>query len=177
MARNALVEDNWTLKAAEDLSVCDSFDCGHDDINEYFRVDVKWHKEELLTQTYCLYESSAPMLVLALLDFCNDTVQLKKLPPGIDPRIRYPFLPAVKLTRFGVAKQFQRKSVGTHALNMAKKFFTTDNRTGCRFMTVDARNDTGVINFYERNRFNLFNDKDKSSDSRSLFFDLKRLEV
>ena len=177
MTRNILVEDNWTLKAVEDLSVCASFDCGYDDINEYFCVDVKWHKEELLTQTYSLYESSAPVLVLALLDFCNDTVKLSKLPPKMDPRIPYRFLPAVKLTRFGVAKQFQRKSVGTHALNLAKKLFTTDNRTGCRFIIVDARNDAGVISFYERNGFSLFNDNDKDSDSRSLFFDLKRLEI
>ena len=177
MGRNSLVEGDWILETVEDLSVCDSFDCGHDDLNEYFHKDVKWHKEELLTQKYCLYERSAPMLVLVLLDFCNDAVQLKNVPTEIDHRIHYRLLPAVKLTRLGVAKPFQRKGIGTHALNMVKRLFITDNRTGCRFITVDAYNETRIIDFYQRNGFSPFNDKDKGNHTRSLFFDLKRLEI
>ena len=178
--RNTFVDGTWVLKKVENIAICDSFDCGDDDLNEYFHVDAVLHKKELLTQTYCLEVRAIPDLVIALLDFCNDTVLLKKYSDAIDididERKRYPSLPAVKLTRFGVVEKFQRMNIGTHALNMAKKFFTIDNRTGCRFITVDAYNKPEVIKFYEKNGFKRLTDKDKNKNTRSLFFDLKRLE-
>ena len=74
-------------------------------------------------------------------------------------------------------KEFQGKNIGTHALNIAKKLFTTENRTGCRFLTVDAYNKQPVLKFYEKNGFSPFNEKDANKDTRSLFFDLKRLII
>jgi len=177
--RNVFVDGSWILKKVENQAICDSFDCGDDDLNEYFHVDAILHKKELLTQTYCLQLSQYPNLAIALLDFCNDAVRYKILQRTIDipPRKQYRHLPAVKLTRFGVQKELQGKNIGTHALNMVKKFFVTDNRTGCRILTVDAYNKPRVLNFYEKNGFKPFTDKDKNKKTRSLFFDLKRLAI
>ena len=177
--RNTFVDGTWTLKKVENIAIYDSFDCGDDDLNEYFQVDARQYKEALLTQTYCLQETAAPDLTLALLDFCNDAVRIEKYRGKIeiDECKKLSFLPAVKLTRLGVAKQFQGLSIGSHILNMIKKFFTVDNRTGCRLITVDAYNSPRVLNFYVKNGFQPFNDKDKSKKTRSLFFDLKRLET
>ncbi len=181
IGRNEFVDGDWIFKKVEDIAICGSFDCGDADLNEYFHVDAIFHKKELLTQTYCLQIRAIPDLVIALLDFCNDTVQLRKysntINIDIDERKRYSSLPAVKLTRFGVAKEYQSMSIGTNTLNMVKKFFTIDNRTGCRFVTVDAYNQPRVINFYEKNGFKLLTDKDKKKNTRSMFFDLKRLET
>jgi GNAT superfamily N-acetyltransferase len=109
-----------------------------------------------------------------LLDFCNDAIKIQYPFEGVDTRIHYPFLPAVKLTRFGVKKQLQGHNIGTHALNMVKQLFITDNRTGCHFITVDADNKPRVIQFYERNGFNLLTNQDKGRNQRAMFFDLKR---
>jgi GNAT superfamily N-acetyltransferase len=174
MERNTFVNNDWILENVEDSSICSSFDCGDTDLNEYFQVDVIWHKEELLTQTYCLYKRSSPQIVLALLDFCNDAIKVNYPFAGLNPRIHYRSLPAVKLTRIGVLKDFRGNQIGTHALNIIKQFFTTDNRTGCRFITVDAYNTERVINFYAQNGFSLFTEKDKSKDTRSMYFDLIR---
>lgn len=176
--RNTFVDEPWILRKVENRTICDAFDCGDDDLNEYFHVDAVLHKEELLTETYCLQVVKLPHLVIALLDFCNDAVQTKQYKNVIDinERKQYSSLPAVKLTRFGVAKDFQRMNVGTHALNMVKRFFVTDNRTGCRFITVDSYNKQGVLKFYEKNGFKAFTDKDKDKKTRSLYFDLKRLK-
>ena len=176
--RNVFVDGAWALRKVENTAICDPFDCGDDDLNEYFHEDAILHKEELLTQTYCLQLSTYPYLALALLDFCNDAVHLDRYKGKIeiDPRKQYRYLPAVKLTRLGVQRELQGKNIGTHALNMSKKFFVTDNRTGCRFLTVDAYNKPRVLNFYEKNGFKLFTDKDKDKDTRAMYFDLKRLE-
>ncbi len=175
--RNVFLDDTWILRKVESNTICASFDCGDSDLNEYFQVDAIQYKEELLTQTYYLYESTHPDLVLALLDFCNDSIRLEKYKHviDIDENKQHQSLPAVKLTRFGVQRGFQGKNIGTHALNMVKKLFMTDNRTGCRLITVDAYNNPRVIKFYGKNEFKPFNDKDKNKATRALFFDLKRL--
>jgi GNAT superfamily N-acetyltransferase len=174
--RNAIAENGWVLETLDDLSVCDSFDCGEKDLNEYFQKDVRLHRQGLLTRTYCFYESSTPDVIIALLDFCNDAIHLEKpLLPG-DIYKSYPTYPAVKLTRLGVSKDFHRQGLGTYALNMAKKFFVTDNRTGCRFITVDAYKEPGIYDFYNKNGFLPFPKKvNKKSETIPLFYNLKPL--
>ncbi len=178
-SRNSFRDGAWVLEKIEDLNVCKAFDCNDDDLNEYFHVDVFLHRKELLTQTYYLYLSKYPKLILALLDFCNDAVRLAQYKGKVDlpARKQYASLPAVKLTRIGVKKEVQRMHIGTNALNMVKKFFLKDNRTGCRFITVDAYNNPGVIYFYQKNGFALLTKKDIKRNTRSLFFDLKRLKA
>ena len=88
---------------------------------------------------------------------------------------QYPFLPAVKIARLGVQTPFQNKNIGTLLINMAKEFFLHDNRTGCRFMTIDAYNKPRVINFYKKNGFAFLSKADQNKDIRSMYFDLKRL--
>jgi GNAT superfamily N-acetyltransferase len=179
-SRNEFIDGDWILKQIDDEAICASFDCGDDDLNEYFRVDAVLHRQELIAQTYCLQLSTYPTIALALLDFCNDAIHFDwkgKVYDDvivIDSRKHYAYFPAVKLTRFGVQRELQRKNVGTRALNMVKKFFLTNNRTGCRFITVDAYNKPEVIQFYEKNGFKLFPYHKHNRDSLPLYFDLKR---
>ena len=77
-SRNVFADGSWILQKVEDRALCEPFDCGDDDLNEYFHIDAILHKDEILTQTYCLQESTYPDLALALLDFCNDAVRLEK---------------------------------------------------------------------------------------------------
>ena len=61
-------------------------------------------------------------------------------------------------------------SIGTILLKFIKTFFVKDNKTGCRFITVDAY--SNAISFYERNGFIPLNDDDKDERTRLLYFDL-----
>ena len=171
MDRNTVVDGDWVLTKIEDDNIYHSFDCGDSDLNEYFQKDIFFHKQELLTQSYYVYVRPLDDIPLALLDFCNDALHLERY----QKNIRYTSLPAVKLTRFGVCASEQGKNIGTHVLNMVKEFFVKDNRTGCRFITVDAYNRPRVIKFYEKNGFKPVTVKDKDRRTRSLYFDLKRL--
>lgn len=124
MDRNSFQDGDWVLAKIDDLSICGSFDCGDPDINEYFHEDVFEHREALISQTYYLYEVSSPKLILVLLDFCNDVVKSVNVRGrvAIADRKRYHSIPAVKLTRFGVLKNYHRMHIGTQALNMVKNF-------------------------------------------------------
>ena len=174
MGRNSFSDGDWVLSKLGDLGCCECFTCGDSDIDEYFREDVVEHRAELISQTYYLYEVTQPDLILALLGFSNDTVRSKDIKGRVSTSAvkRYKSLPAVKLTRFGVSKQYQRMHIGTNALNLVKKFFTFDNRTGCRFVTVDAYNKPGIISFYKSNGFSFLTEKDLNKDNRAMYFDL-----
>lgn len=69
--------------------------------------------------------------------------------------------------------KYQKQGIGSEVLSFIKSFFTIRNKTGCRFITVDAYNCDRVIEFYEDNGFRFLTDKDKSEDTRLMYFDLK----
>jgi len=180
--RNRIQDGNWALEKLEeqDFAQIGVFDCDNDDLNEFFKTDALEHKKELLTETYSLYEATVgeKKSPVALVSFCNDVIHLSKEKRSelLDPKkALYQYLPAVKIARLGVHKPFQGKNLGTFLVNLTKKLFLTDNRTGCRFITVDALNDKRGKKFYQKNGFEFLHSKDKNKKTRIMWFDLKRL--
>lgn len=97
--------------------------------------------------------------------------------------------PAVLIGRLGVSYQYRDKdyNIGSQIIEFLKGWFRTeDNKTGCRFMVVDAYNNDRTIHFYQKNGFKiLFTDENderrflglqdnESLETRFMFFDLKR---
>jgi hypothetical protein len=46
--RNSFSDSGFILHKVEDFSQLSNFDCGDDDLNEFFQKDALPHKEELL---------------------------------------------------------------------------------------------------------------------------------
>jgi GNAT superfamily N-acetyltransferase len=188
MQRNDILLGDWRLTpliTADDYNCCNAFDCGNIDLNEFFIKDGLAHKKELLATVYCMHlDADAIDIPAAFISFTNDAVKtttqknrqnfLDYLHDTLPRGKKYDFLPAVKIGRLGVVKSFQGKNIGSHLLNMTKKLFVTNNRTGCRFLTVDAYNTPEVIRFYTNNDFQCLHDIDKNRKTRIMFFDLKR---
>lgn len=178
--RNRYVFKGWELLKVNNYKRLQAFDCGRDDLNDFFRNDALAHKQQLLCETYFVkevtVEDESPV---ALISLCNDAVRREKVWDRLNlPETKkYSVYPAVKIVRFGVRRELQRKNIGTHIINMIKKLFLTDNRTGCRLVTVDAYNDTETLDFYFKNEFESLSAKDKHKRQRTLFFDLKRLQI
>ena len=55
-------------------------------------------------------------------------------------------------------------------LNYVKWMFTRNNKTGCRFLTVDAYLD--AVPFYEKNGFHRMNAEDNDPHTRLMYYDL-----
>ena len=73
-----------------------------------------------------------------------------------------------------------RNGIGTTLMNYIKMYFMDDNKTGCRYITVDAHTD--AIPFYLKNGFNFLQIDNKSTDTDSdsthlMFFDLMSLKA
>ncbi len=185
------------LKTKDDFRtweiVC--FNCGQKDLNEFFQLDAYAHSKELLAITYYLQPVEATekdiFYPVALVSLLNDRIEItreerkkdkKNFGEDIKKNIPYPkrnysSFPAVKIGRLGVLKKFQGQGIGTSILNTIKELFLNNNRTGCRYLTVDAYNNPATINFYIRNDFLPLWDKDIKEEQRILYYDLKRFII
>jgi len=118
--------------------------------------------------------------LVAYFSVSNDAISRDHMPNNRFHRLfksiplekRYSTLPAVKIGRLGVSKQAQGNKLGTDILNFLKVWFTDKNKTGCRFIVVDAYNNPRTINFYENNGFKFLVHGNKSDNTRIMYFDL-----
>jgi GNAT superfamily N-acetyltransferase len=178
--RNSFEDEGWILEPFVDFSLADDFDCGDADLNDFFRTDLIHHENQLLTKTYSFTPVEARITngfaPVALISFCNDAIRLKNIEDKIElpEGKRYPSLPAVKIARLGVDKAYQGQDIGTSLINIVKRLFLSENRTGCRILTVDAYNDGRVTRFYEKSYFSFVTEKDLKKQTRAMFYDLKR---
>lgn len=67
--------------------------------------------------------------------------------------------PAIKICRLGIDKSVQGKQIGTFLLDFVGTLFMTDNKSGCRFLTVDAY--AQAIPFYLKNDFAFLSSDDE----------------
>lgn len=146
----------WVLEKVPTLPFDPDFRCGDEDLQQYFNRDSVLYQKELLTQSYRFYQEDLPEITAARVDFCNDALLREEMGSGVKGKINnnkrfLKSFPAIKITRLGVQEKLHRMGVGSKLLNIVKLLFLTDNRTGCRFLTVDAYED--AVPFYTRNGF------------------------
>lgn len=79
----------------------------------------------------------------------------------------------MKIGRLGINSNYQKQGFGQIIIDILKKSFIHDNRTGCKYITVDAYR--SAIPFYERNGFKYLSEADKDSETRLMYFDLIQL--
>ena len=157
------------------------FDCGDSDLNDFLLSDAKRYSDELLAVTYLIENDSETIAFFSLL---NDKItiadtdsksQWRKL-----IRDRMPFgkrfssYPAMKVGRLGVSVNHQGHGWGAIILDYLKELFISNNRTGCRYITVDAYRDS--LAFYEKNDFLYLTNSDKDSDTRLMYYVLIQMQ-
>lgn len=81
--------------------------------------------------------------------------------------------PAAKICRLGIDQSIKGQNIGSFLISFIKTMFFVDNKTGCRFLTVDAYRD--AIPFYMKNKFTYLCAGDEDASTRLLFFDLNDL--
>jgi len=154
------------------------FDCGDSDLNDYFLVDSVKACKDLVAVTYVLREGDK---VIAFYCVSNDAIRsdlssgtaFKKLQKLIiHPEKRYSSLPSVKIGRFGVSKDYTRQNIGSQLMSAIKYDFINSNKTGCRFIIVDAYSSPEVERFYKKNGFEFLSGNDIGKDTRLMFYDL-----
>lgn len=146
----------------EVLATCVPFSCGNDDLDDFFTHDATRYARFLMGKTYCFRLKKAPEKIVCALTISNDSIRIYDLPRSRrdhmkrlthheKPLRRYP---GILIGRLGVGSEFARRGIGSETLDFIKGwFYSTENKTGCRFVIVDAVNEPDVLSFYQKNGF------------------------
>lgn len=196
--------ENYSFKflSSSIISSCKPFSCGtkqnDNDLNDFFASDFLSYEENLFGKTYCFVDEENNEIVCAF-TVSNDSVKASFMDNSSRKRIRKELpqskstlksYPAVLIGRLGVNLKYQQYKLGSQLLDFIKSWFIDGmNKTGCRFILVDAYNDEKPLKYYFKNDFVAIfksekEEKDyykiKSEDclrTRLLFFDLIRLKA
>ncbi|MCK4910438.1 MAG: GNAT family N-acetyltransferase [Thermodesulfovibrionales bacterium] len=155
------------------------FNCDHEQLRGFLFENAMEHIHTLLAQTYIFEDIKS---TIAYFSVSNDAIRvddshsknwfrrnvLKLL--SHEKSIKYDAYPAVKVGRFAVADEFRGKDVGTKLMSWIKRYFINKNKTGCRFITVDAYKE--ALGFYEKMGFKYLTKEDENHETRHMYFDL-----
>ena len=169
----------------EEQDCVKSFDCGDDDLNDFILHESPLYRKEKLAVTYVLKEADdlANEHIKAFFSLSNDRISISdfdsktkynRFSRRFNNHKRLKSYPAAKIGRLGVSESLKGMNIGSMLLKFIKLYFTTDNKTGCRFITVDAY--AAAIPFYLRNGFVPLNEEDADEPTRLLYFDLNDLD-
>lgn len=169
----------------EESDTVKSFDCGDADLNDFILRESPLYRKEKLAVTYVLRETDdfENEHIIAYFSLANDRISLtdfdnktkyNRFSRRFNNHKRLKSYPAVKIGRLAVDNIHKGQGAGRKVLNFIRRFFVSDNKTGCRFITVDAY--AAAIPFYLRNGFVPLNEEDADEPTRLLYFDLKDLD-
>ena len=150
------------LKAETDIK---PFKCKDNDLNEFLFDDSRKYLTDLMAVTYLLLNDK--------ITFDPEQRSIwNKLSRRIANAKRRKHYPAVKIGRLAISEEYAGHGLGRDIIRLIKFMFTHGNRTGCRFITVDAYQN--AIGFYLKCGFDFISEKDKNEPTRSMYYDLKR---
>lgn len=174
---------NFRISRLNTVFNLNDFNCTNCDLNDFLWNESLDYQKQLLAVTY-LIEDKDTSKIVGFYSVLNDRIsrkecktssQQRKVLKDIPHKKRgYSHFPAVKLGRLGVDSNHENSGLGSKILDFIKINFITNNKTGCRFITVDAYNDPCVIAFYKKNGFVEFpvKEEEKQEDTLLLYFDL-----
>ena len=195
-----LTECDLFRASVKKLEQCKPFSCDDDDLDEFFSKDCLINQRKLLGKTYLFCLKNQPDTIVTAFSLSNDSIRLTN---RITDEDKEQFLddtelrdktlkrfPAVLIGRLGTSKDFAGRGYGSAIMDFIKVLFRTNDRTGCRFLIVDAMNRPETLHFYEKNGFQyLINDERLVAkymgigvghlplNTRLMYFDLLRLNV
>ena len=165
------------------LEQCEPFACGHDDLDEFFRSDYKLYADKLLGKTYAFRLIDNPSKIVSIFTLSNDAIRIKQLVAEDKEQIEYVTengeknlrrFPGVLIGRLWTNQTLSRKGYGTAVMDFIKAWFrSNENKTGCRFIIVDAHNNPDTIRYYEKNGFQ-FLYSEEINEAKSMGLNIKR---
>lgn len=175
------------LKRFDPNETVKPFDCGDEDLNNFLLErdpsipNACHHTNELLAVTYVVEDESAGKTI-AYFSLLNDRIErdlsvvdtsewnrLSRAIPNIKRRHSHP---SVKLGRLAVSLEYRNQKWGSQILSFLKYWFVHNNKTGCRFITVDAL--SSAQKFYENNGFKVLVEPQSDENTVLMYYDLKR---
>lgn len=175
------------------IKVCHPFLCGNTDLDDFFQHDAPAYSKQMLGKSYCFRLDDNPAIIVCAFTLSNDSIRVDILPnsrkkivrkniPHSKQMRRYP---GVLIGRLGINKDFAHCGIGSESMEFIKSWFIdAGNKTGCRFLIVDAYNEEIPLRYYQKNNFKfLFSSESQEAENtgfnkntklrtRLMYFDL-----
>lgn len=116
----------------------------------------------MLGKTYYYQLDQEPHSIVCAFTLANAGIRVSDLPNARRKKIEANIpraktlkeYPAVLVARLGVSRDFRSKHIGSDVLRHIRYWFLEPfNKTGCRYVLVDAYNTPATLKFYENNGF------------------------
>lgn len=192
------LEENgiFTSLSEDIIAGAKDFSCGHPDLDDFFHNDCIAYSKTLFGKSYCFCSKDNRNDIICAFTVSNASIFTNRLPNSRKRKIGrvIPFekrdliYPAVLIGRLGTNCKYQHLHIGTELMDFIKAWFTEPhNKTGCRYLVVDAYNTDIPINYYLKNGFDfMFSSEeqekvyrniqnDEPLKTRLMFFDLIRI--
>lgn len=130
------------------------FDCGNEELNEYFYCFLSQDVKRRLTSAYVFFDDELKLIGFYTLSFSSIRTDLISF---LKYRIPYSSFPVVLLGRLAIQKEFQGKGFGAYILADAIKR-TMNNELNPAGLLVDMKKPE-LFNFYKKFGFKLIESK------------------
>lgn len=175
-------ELSYSVRRLDKGEIVESFDCGDADLNDFIIHESPLYRNALLAVSYVAETDEKKAIAyfslandkVSLSDFDNKTEFNRFRKHRFVNEKRLKSYPAVKICRLGTDVSARGYGLGSELLDFIKSYFIVNNKTGCRFVTVDAY--SSAVAFYLKNGFVPLTDDDKDEPTRLLYFDLNDIE-
>ncbi|MFH1391559.1 MAG: GNAT family N-acetyltransferase [Candidatus Diapherotrites archaeon] len=149
----------------------DNFECDIKELEDFLKEDALYQMKQSINRTF-LWMSRKEKKLLSYITICADAISLDKTRKEqmAELRIKYRALPALKICRMGVRKEYTRKGLGTKMVAFAiRKALLINEKSACRFITLDSKNDEKIpdrikpLRFYKKIGFDVLKTKEKTN--------------
>ena len=147
------------------------FDCGREEVNDFFKCEAQAYQNELFGKTYFLCdpqsasEGRGPLKAAAGFTVANACIFTSQLPNSRQKKIGHEVhnekglvnYPAVLLAQLGIDNNYKGHQLGRQIIDYVAYWFTRDdNKSGCRHLILDAYNEEGLIQYYRNSGMEMF---------------------
>ena len=187
-----LLQDCRFLTLSEEDVISD-FDCGNEELNDFFNNKALLFKEQLLAMT-CFFRHEKSDKVVCAFSLSPNALKAKDLPNNRQKKVKQLIprektlqsYPAFLIGRLGVSQEFNGQGIGTQLMKLIKGFCIRNYPDFCRFLVIDAYNSPSVLGFYKKNNFStVFSTEEQEREAykinpeealqtRYLFYDMIR---
>lgn len=159
-----------------------AFSCGVDELDKFFKSEVKECVMQRYLSAYCAFTESHG--IVAAFTLMNDSImiggedekadffedlRLEEDASVVDFFKRQSSYPAINIGHLGTAVKYQGNGIGMAVVEFVAGTFSNYRQAGCQFITVDALNNPQAIQFYLSNGFSFQTNKDFFALTRRMY--------
>ena len=146
--------------------VLEKFDSNAKELKDFLIEDAITNQNISISDTYLWFYNPENKLV-AYMSLLTDAIRVHGTQLGksfVDKGVEYKTLPAIKIGRMCVDKNYTSKGIGTHMMHFVMKLLLEVNeKVGCRFIVLDAKTQTNATRFYKKFDFQVLKQREKGT--------------